>query len=90
MSEATLQFDAEEVRGVQNQLANLKHQNGRRVRILDGLSNSQVETLEAKYSFKFPPDVKFFLQIGVPINISSNEVRNSLRLSDTPHFPDSS
>lgn len=42
------------------------------VTIAPGLSSEEFANLEAKYGFRFPPDVKQFLRVGVPLNKSGS------------------
>lgn len=39
--------------------------------ILRGLKEEELQIIETKYGFTFPPDVRFFLSVGVPVNVSS-------------------
>ena len=55
-------YDKVVVQDIQKRL----QENGSAV-ITPGLTNEEVEQIEKKYKFKFPADVLFFLQVGVPL-----------------------
>ena len=57
------------MKAIQQQLV----ENGSASVIAPGLSDAQVETLQEKFGFKFPPEVLFFLQVGVPIKHETTE-----------------
>ncbi len=42
------------------------HLKKRGIKIDRGFSDGEVEDIEKTYSFKFPPDLRAFLQFGVP------------------------
>jgi hypothetical protein len=58
----------------------------RNVIFLDGLTDTEVEAIEAKYGFRFPPDLRDFLQTGLPTassflnwrSATESDVRKSL------------
>ncbi|CAJ1347406.1 unnamed protein product [Effrenium voratum] len=53
----------EEIRRIQTALAAAN----RDVKMTEGLSDEEFEKLEKRYDFRFPPDLKEFLQVGVPV-----------------------
>ncbi len=41
----------------------------------DGLSDAEIEAVENKFSFVFPPDLKMFLQMALPVSLPPNPAR---------------
>ena len=44
-----------------------------RCELLPGLKSFELDTLEAKFSFRFPPEIRAFLGVGVPVDPLSAE-----------------
>ena len=53
-----------QIKAMQEQLL----RNGRADAIHDGLTDSEIEAIQAKYKFKFPEDLRQFLQVGLPVS----------------------
>lgn len=59
-----------------NQIINLLQNTG--IAFSDGLSDQEIIKIESKFSVKFPPDLKRFLQISLPIGNSFINWRQGL------------
>ena len=44
---------------------------------LDGLTDAEIETIESKYGFRFPPDLRDFLQTALPTGSSFLDWRSA-------------
>jgi hypothetical protein len=48
------------------------------VNIVSGLTNTEILQIESKFNFKFPPDLKLFLQEGLPTGDKFPDWRQAL------------
>jgi hypothetical protein len=54
----------------------------RGIQFVAGLSDEEVAQVEARFQFQFPPDLRAFLQMGLPISSGFVDWRNGLRSED--------
>jgi hypothetical protein len=59
------QFDPAIIASIQAEIAN---NDANETALLSGLTDDEVAALETKFSFIFPPDLREWLQVGVPVH----------------------
>lgn len=56
----------------------IKHLKSRRIHIDKGLTDNEVEQVQTKYDFLFPPDLRAFLQMGLPVSANFYDWRRAI------------